>query len=65
MNTSILLTPEQVADLLQRPIRTLAQWRYRREGPPYLKVGGSIRYRTVDVERWLDAQRVAPGSEAA
>jgi hypothetical protein len=59
MNTSTLLTTDEVAAWLRRPPRSLVNWRYRGEGPPYLRVGGSIRYRAVDIERWLDAQRVA------
>ena len=37
---------------------TLANWRTRGQGPAYIKVGGSIRYRMEDLERWLTQQRV-------
>ena len=37
---------------------TLANWRTRGQGPAYIKVGGSIRYRMEDLERWLSQQRV-------
>jgi predicted DNA-binding transcriptional regulator AlpA len=52
-----LMTPDEVADYLQRPVTMLAQWRWRNVGPRYLKLaGGHVRYRRADVEAWLDAQ---------
>lgn len=47
---------EEVADYLGLPPQTLAQWRSRRKGPTYLKVGRHVRYRWSDVEKWLDTQ---------
>jgi len=48
-----LLHPAAVAETLGVPVRTLEAWRYRREGPPYVKVGRRIRYRSVDLENWI------------
>lgn len=48
-----LLSTEQLAKALQVPITTLYQWRYKREGPPAMRVGRHLRYRMADVERWL------------
>ena len=39
--------------------RTLRQWRYLRQGPPYVKVGALIRYRKADVDRWIELHRSA------
>lgn len=42
-------------DLSQRyniSVKTLRAWRFRHIGPPYLKLGGSVRYRLADLERW-------------
>lgn len=36
--------------------RTLQRWRWLRQGPAYLKVGGAIRYRIEDVEAFEAAQ---------
>jgi predicted DNA-binding transcriptional regulator AlpA len=52
-----LLTRAEVADLLQMPIKTLARWASRGEGPPYLKVGRHTRYDIGELRRWLDDQR--------
>jgi len=54
---SQLLTPQQLAEYLQKPPKTLAEWRSRGVGPKYLKPGGhDVRYRLSDVEAWLDEQ---------
>lgn len=42
---SDLLTPKQVADLLNINHRTLEGWRAKRIGPPWVKLGPSIRSR--------------------
>ncbi|HWL69429.1 MAG TPA: helix-turn-helix domain-containing protein [Geminicoccus sp.] len=42
--------------------RTLERWRWLRQGPPYLKIGGRVAYRLQDVETFEGAQRRAPGA---
>jgi hypothetical protein len=42
----------------------LRQWRYLGIGPKYLKVGATVRYRTRDVEAWLEAQEQEPAARA-
>lgn len=51
-----LATPPEVAAYLVVPEKTLTQWRYLRTGPRWSKVGRHVRYRWVDVEKWLDDQ---------
>jgi predicted DNA-binding transcriptional regulator AlpA len=51
-----LLTPDEVAALLQKPVRTLGQWRYQKLGPRYLRTGREVRYRPEDVEAWVKEQ---------
>jgi hypothetical protein len=36
--------------------RTLERWRWLKEGPPYLKVGGRVVYRLEDVENYEASQ---------
>lgn len=52
-----LLTRAEVADRLQIPVKTLARWASRGEGPPYMKVGRHTRYDVGELRRWLDDQR--------
>lgn len=49
-----LLWPEQVAEVLGVPTGTLANWRYQRRGPAFVKVGRHVRYRRHDVDAWID-----------
>lgn len=46
--------PEDLADWLQVSLRTIQQWRYRRQGPPYVRLSHrQVRYAVDDVESWL------------
>lgn len=60
-----LLTDVDVSDMTGFSITTLQQWRHRKMGPPYLKLGGAVRYRREDIELWLERSRVDNGGEAA
>jgi excisionase family DNA binding protein len=46
-------SPEELAAWLGVPRSSVYEWRYRRTGPPGVKVGKHVRFRRVDVERWL------------
>lgn len=52
-----MLGPEDVAAMLDVPVRTVYAWRHRGTGPPGYRVGRHVRYRREDVEAWLDGQR--------
>lgn len=43
----------------------LAQWRHKRIGPAYYKLGRKIIYRGADLNAWADANRVEPGKAEA
>ena len=55
-NTVEIIEPPTLSSELHIPLATLAQWRYRKVGPPWIRVGRHIRYRRSDVEAWLTAQ---------
>jgi hypothetical protein len=44
------------AERLRVEPETLRNWRWRGEGPPFLKLGRVVRYRLVDLAAWLEAQ---------
>lgn len=48
-----LLTVEELAEYLGVPVATIYAWRHRREGPPGFRVGKHLRYRSSDVETWI------------
>ena len=53
---SALATPQEVADYLGVPLRTVDSWRYRGVGPRYVKVGRHVRYDWRDLEAWQAQQ---------
>lgn len=53
-----LLNPEEVSQLTGISTTTLAQWRYRKVGIPYLRIGRLVRYDTGDVDLYLQRCRI-------
>ncbi|MFP4450519.1 MAG: helix-turn-helix transcriptional regulator [Rhodosalinus sp.] len=49
------LTPDQMAQMTGFSTRALEACRAKRQGPPFLKVGTSVRYRADDVSAWMEA----------
>jgi excisionase family DNA binding protein len=62
MTLAQLLTTRQVAELLQISEGCVRNWRSEQYGPPFVRVGRMIRYKTADVEEWL--AREIPGIAA-
>lgn len=52
-----LATPQEVADYLRKPVKTLTEWRYRGIGPAYHRAGCDVRYDWDDVLGWVASQR--------
>jgi excisionase family DNA binding protein len=47
-------TPKELAEYLNLKTQTLALWRATgRHGLPFVRCGSAIRYRKLDVEKWL------------
>lgn len=59
-DTGRLLRPRELSELLGVPVGTLANWPSARTGPPFVKVGRHVRYRTGDVDEWVAARVVEP-----
>lgn len=57
-DTFALLSPEELAALLNVDDRTLAFWRSKKRGPAAVKLGRAVFYRRADVAAWI-AQNVA------
>jgi len=49
------LTANQVAQMTGFSPKGLENMRARRVGPPFIKVGTSVRYRADDVRAWIEA----------
>ena len=61
----VLLTAEQVAEILIMSVSTLEKWRYQRKGPPATKVGSLVRYEKSALDAWIDAQAVSEIPQAS
>lgn len=50
-----LLPPKTVASMLSVSVRALEAWRYRGEGPPFIRISARcVRYRRSAIEAWLN-----------
>jgi excisionase family DNA binding protein len=52
-----LLSVAELAAFLGVPVATIYRWRHQRQGPIGYRIGRHIRYRTRDIEQWLETQR--------
>jgi predicted DNA-binding transcriptional regulator AlpA len=55
----------ETADYMDKPEKTLINWRSLGIGPRYLKLGNTVRYRRSDVDAWLVRRAVTPRHDVA
>jgi excisionase family DNA binding protein len=58
-----LLTPAEAAQLLRVSVSWLAKARMRGDGPPYIRVGRSIRYSEAALLQWMKSRQRLSTSE--
>jgi excisionase family DNA binding protein len=58
-----LLTPKEAARLLKVSLSWLAKARMRGDGPPFIKVGRSIRYSEAALIQWVKGRQRLSTSE--
>jgi excisionase family DNA binding protein len=58
-----LLTPKEAADLLRVSMSWLAKARMRGDGPPYIRIGRSIRYSEAALHHWMKSRQRLSTSE--
>jgi excisionase family DNA binding protein len=51
-----MLTTAQVAKRLSSKAETIAKWRRKGYGPPFVRIGRTVRYLAVDVEEWINSR---------
>ena len=44
------------AEFLDVKVPTLRRWRWSGDGPPFIKLGGAVRYRRSDLEAFIEAK---------
>lgn len=53
----MLINDVELADLLGASLQTVRNWRWRGEGPRFVKLGGRmVRYRSIDVAAFLEGK---------
>jgi excisionase family DNA binding protein len=62
-STMALLTPKEAALLLKTSLSFLAKARMSGEGPPFTKIGRSVRYSETDLLQWMKSRRRLSTSE--
>ena len=65
MNDEKFVKPLYVSDRQLSPIinakpPTLRNWRCQRKGPPYVKLGRSVRYSIPEVLAWMERMKIVP-----
>lgn len=58
--TTEYFTSRQAAQYLSISVKCLEKWRSLREGPPYVKLGRSVRYRRDDLDTYMTQRLVKP-----
>jgi predicted DNA-binding transcriptional regulator AlpA len=61
--TIVLLTAKEAATLLKVSLSWLAKARMRGDGPPYIRVGRSIRYAEIALIQWMKSRQRLSTSE--
>lgn len=54
------LDEKAVSELIGIAVQTLRNWRFRGTGPPYCKIGRSVRYLLSDIIAFMESKRVLP-----
>lgn len=60
-NTSVppeYVSPAEAAALTAIPMKTLEGMRSKRTGPPFVKIGSSVRYPLRDLRAWMQSHLV-------
>jgi len=59
-----LVSTKELSEIWGVPESTLRHWRCAELGPPYVKLGGRIKYDLADVENYVRANRRNPSVRA-
>ena len=56
-----LLNVHETASMLGVKVSTIYQWVHLRK-IPFIKLGGSVRFRSSDIEQWIEGKTIHPGA---
>lgn len=58
LTLKLFLKSTEVEKLYSISARTLANWRHKRRGPKYHKVGGAVRYKVEDLDKFMESKKI-------
>jgi predicted DNA-binding transcriptional regulator AlpA len=61
---SEILNTQEAAHYIGLTEYALIGWRYKRTGPPYIKIGRRIMYRRSDLNDFLEQRRIDPSQNS-
>jgi len=61
--SDVLLEPNEAAAFLKVSLSWLAKARMRGDGPPYIRIGRSIRYTEAALMQWMKSRQRMSTSE--
>ena len=56
VNIQPLITEHEVASVTGLSVASVRRWRLLRQGPNYMKIGASVRYKPEDLAAWLESR---------
>lgn len=59
-----LLNEHDVARITGMSVASVRRWRLLRQGPKYLKIGASVRYKPEDISAWLASRPTGGGHQS-
>ena len=62
MMTDRVLNEKEAAYFLNWSVKNLQARRFKRQPPPYFKIGKSIRYSMTDLQKFLEQNRIEPSA---
>lgn len=60
-----IFNTKEAADYCRLSKPTLERFRISGQGAPYIKLGGAVRYRRVDLDAWLESRLTRSTSDVA
>jgi predicted DNA-binding transcriptional regulator AlpA len=57
-----LLNEHDVARITGLSVASVRRWRLLRQGPRFMKISASVRYRPEDISAWLQSRPTGGGS---
>jgi hypothetical protein len=61
----VLMTSAQASEYLKIPVSTLVDWRYKRMGPPFIRISARhVRYDLELLTEWLQKKMIESIPEA-